>query len=136
MFFKTLSIVLVILTSVFFAPTTGANAAPADGYAVTTNHPVVRGEPFQVVVGCNIPNQFIGFEIYRDGVQVYGQYPALCDAGGQFRFDTTFTRAAVYEVRVTVPEIDLDDVLNFPGVTVASLTLDLHSKTFIPMVIH
>lgn len=136
MFFKTLSIVLVILTSSFFAPARGASAAPADGYAISTNHPVVRGEPFQVVVGCSIPDQLIGFEIYRDGIMVFGEYPAVCDASRTFRFDTTFTRAAVYEIRETVPELDLGDVLNFPGVTVATFTIDLRQKAFIPMVIH
>ncbi len=135
-FFKMFVIALVTLTSIVFAPATGVHAAPADGYAISTNHPVVRGETFQLIVECNIPNQFIGFEIYRDGIMVFGEYPAVCDASRTFRFDTTFTRAAVYEVRVTIPEVDLEDILNFPGVTVASLTLDLRQKAFIPMVVH
>jgi hypothetical protein len=134
MFFKTFFVALVILTSTIFAPATGANAAP-ESYAISTNHPVVRGEPFQVIVGCNIPDQYIGFEIYRDGIMVFGEYPAVCDASRTFRFDTTFTRYSTYEIRVTVPEVD-QDVLVFPGITVATFSIDLHSKTFIPMVIH
>jgi len=137
MFFKTLSIVLVILTSSFFAPARGASAEVMS-YSITTNIPVVRGEPFDIVVECNISDQLIGFEIYRDGGMVYGEYPAVCNYDGWYIFETTFTRTSLYEVRVTVPEVDLGDVLNFPGVTVASLTIDLRQrqKAFIPMVIH